>query len=79
MNAKTRQLQGLRAAETLVELVQDLGLSGKLKVGSCEIDLDDGEKHRLCLHEYARLALDALEGSIEQMKAAEALPRAGLN
>ena len=79
MNAKTRQLQGLRAAQNMVKLVREISRSGALKIGSCEIDLDNGEKHRLCLRDYVQMALDALDNSIEQMKAAEALPRAGLN
>ena len=71
MNDKTRRLHGLKAAQNLVELVAHLARSGAVQIGSCEIDLDDGKKHKLNLTGYVDLALDGLTKSIDAMKAGD--------
>ena len=79
MNAKTRHLHGLRAADNAVRIVRQLVSAGALNLGYCEIDLDNGQKHRLKAKEYLELAEKAIGNAIEELKAQHQHPQAGLN
>ena len=79
MNAQTQHLHGLRAADTLVGLVRQLVHAGQIKLGTCEIDLDDGHEHRLQDKEYLELAEAAIGKAIEELKARHEHPQPGLN
>ena len=79
MNDKTRHFHGLKAAGTLVGLVRQLDHDEQIKLGTCEIDLDDGHKHRLKAKEYLELAEEAIGKAIEELKAQHQHPQPGLN
>lgn len=79
MNAKTRHLHGLRAADNMVGLFRQLVSAGAIKLGACEIDMDNGEKHRLNAKEYLELAETAIGKAIEELKAQHQHPQPGLN
>jgi hypothetical protein len=79
MNAKTRHLHGLRAAGTLVGLVRQLDHDEHIKLSTCEIDLDNGDKHRLKAKEYLELAETAIGKAIEELKGQHQHPQPGLN
>lgn len=79
MNAQTKHLHGLRAADNMVGLVRQLVSVGAIKLGGCEIDLDNGEKHKLKAREYFELAKTAIDKAIEELKTQHQHPRPGLN
>lgn len=79
MNAQTKHLHGLRAADNMVGLVRQLVSAGAIKLGACEIDLDNGDKHRLKAKEYLELAEQAIGKAIEELKAQHQHPQPGLN
>ena len=79
MNAQTKHLHGLRAADNMVGLFRQLVSAGAIKLGSCEIDMDNGEKHRLNAKEYLELAETAIGKAIEELKAQHQPSQAGLN
>jgi hypothetical protein len=63
----------------MVGLVRRLVHAGQIKLGTCEIDLDNGKKHRLKAKEYLELAEAAIGKAIEQLKARHEHPQPGLN
>jgi hypothetical protein len=79
MNAQTKHLHGLRAANNVVRLVWQLVHAGQIKLGTCEIDLDDGHEHRLQDKEYLELAEAAIGRAIDELKAQHQHPQPGLN
>ena len=79
MNAQTQHLHGLRAADAMVGLVRQLVHAGQIKLGTCEIDLDDGKKHTFKAREYLELAETAIGKAIEELKARHERPQPGLN
>ena len=71
MNVKTRHFHGLKAAQKLVETMAHWARSGEVQLGSCWIDLDSGDKHKLKPEEYLELAEKAIRKSINDMKAGD--------
>ena len=79
MNAQTKHLHGLRAAQNMVELVRQLADAWQIKLETCEIKLDDGKKCTLEAREYLELAKTAIDKAIEELKALHQHPQPGLN
>jgi len=79
MNAQTKHLHGLRAAQNMVELVRQLADAWQIKLETCEIKLDDGKKYTLEAREYLELAKTAIGKAIEELKARHEHPQPGLN
>ena len=79
MNEQTKHLHGLRAADNMVNLVRELVQTGQITLGGCEIDLDNGEKHKVKANEYLKLAETAIGKAIKDLKAKHQTPRVGLN
>jgi hypothetical protein len=79
MNAQTKHLHGLRAAQNMVELVWQLADAWQIKLETCEIKLDDGKKYTLEAREYLELAKTAIGKAIEELKARHEHPQPGLN
>jgi hypothetical protein len=79
MNEQTKHLHGLRAADNMLDLVRKLVHTGLITLGGCEIDLDNGEKHKFKAREYLELAETAIGKAIKDLKAKHQLPKVGLN
>lgn len=79
MNEQTKYLHGLRAADNVLGLVRELVRVGSIKIKRCEIDLDNGLKHKLKAREYLELAEVAIGKAIEELKARHDLPEPGRN
>lgn len=79
VNEQTKYLHGLRAADNVLHLVRGLVRAGSIKIKGCEIDLDNGEKHKLKAREYLELAEVAISHAIHELKARYDLPQPGRN
>jgi hypothetical protein len=64
MNEMSRTFHGLKAASTLLLLVEDDVATGRLKLQEIAIDLDDGTTVNFSAEEYIALAKRSVEFAI---------------
>jgi hypothetical protein len=64
----TLHYHGLRAAEQLLALLDELARNGHIEISHAQLDLEGGNSAQLKHHEYMALARTAVAASIAELK-----------